>query len=168
MNRDRLTVKILIGRIGGRAPGGRPHKAWIEYTREDLARLSELHGVRGTYINWWVRCKVWAIDIHKFDEHTTHAERGQFRLECVSVKRQVPNNRLAGPVRLMDDTVFGGGIVRRVSRLVLTRTCLRRTWHEALSCPVWIDSHVYMPGFRTHLSSYRWSRCTPSLRMGNV
>jgi hypothetical protein len=23
-----------------------------------------------------------------------------------------------------------------------------------LSCPVWIDSHVYMSGFRTDLSSY--------------
>jgi hypothetical protein len=48
-------------------------------------------------------------------------------------------------------------------------TCLRRAWREALSCPVWIDSHVYMSGFRTHLSSYiEWSRYTPSLRTGNV
>jgi hypothetical protein len=54
----------------------------------------------------------------------------------------------------MDDTVWGGGTVRRVSRLVLTCICLRRTWHEALTCAVWIDSHVYMSGFRSDLSSY--------------
>ncbi len=35
-----------------------------------------------------------------------------------------------------------------------TCTCLRRAWHEALGCPVWIDSHVYMSGFRTDLSTY--------------
>ncbi len=46
--------------------------------------------------------------------------------------------------------------VWRVLRLVLTCTCLRRAWHEALSCPVWIDSHVYMSGFRTDL--YRYHR----------
>jgi hypothetical protein len=50
---------------------------------------------------------------------------------------------------------FGEAVcVRRVSRLVLTCMCLRRAWHEALGCPVWIDSHVYMSGFRTDLSSY--------------
>jgi hypothetical protein len=51
-------------------------------------------------------------------------------------------------------------------RLVLTCTCLIRTWREALGCPVWIDSHVYMSGFG--LVSLRWSRCTPSLRTENV
>jgi hypothetical protein len=50
---------------------------------------------------------------------------------------------------------FGEAVfVRRVSRLVLTCTRLRRAWHEALNCPVWIDSHVYMSGFRTDLSRY--------------
>jgi hypothetical protein len=52
--------------------------------------------------------------------------------------------RLAGPGRLMDDTVSWGGIVRRVSRHLLTCTCLRRTWHEAVDCAIWMDSHVYM------------------------
>jgi hypothetical protein len=33
-------------------------------------------------------------------------------------------------------------------------SCLRRARHEALSCPVWIDSHVYMSGFRTDLCRY--------------
>ncbi len=42
---------------------------------------------------------------------------------------------------------------RRVSRHVLTCTCLRRTWREALSCSVWIDSHIYM--FRLGLISRR-------------
>ncbi len=54
----------------------------------------------------------------------------------------------------MNDIVWRGGIVQRVSRLVLTRTCLRHTWHEALRCPVWIDCHVHMSGFRTDSSSY--------------
>jgi hypothetical protein len=50
---------------------------------------------------------------------------------------------------------FGEAVfVRRVSTLVLTCTCLRRAWHEALSCPVWIDSHVHMCGLRTDLSRY--------------
>jgi hypothetical protein len=50
---------------------------------------------------------------------------------------------------------FGEAVfVRRVSRFVLPCPCLRRAWHEALSCPVWIDSHVYMSGFRTDLSRY--------------
>ncbi len=75
MNPDRLPVKTLFRRINGRGPRGRPHKTWIEYTRDDLIRLSELLGVRGTYINWWVRCKdrkVWTIDIHRFKQtHNT-------------------------------------------------------------------------------------------------
>jgi hypothetical protein len=44
---------------------------WIEFTRDDLTRLSELQGVRGTYINWWVRCKdwkVWTMNIHEFKQ----------------------------------------------------------------------------------------------------
>jgi hypothetical protein len=31
---------------------------------------------------------------------------------------------------------------------------LRHTWHEALSCPVWIDCHVHLSGFRTDSDSY--------------
>ncbi len=54
----------------------------------------------------------------------------------------------------MDDIVWRGDIVQRVSRLVLTRTCLRHTWHEGVSCPVWIDCHFHMSGFRTDSSSY--------------
>jgi hypothetical protein len=64
---------------------------------------------------------------------------------------------------------FGGPVLFRVSRHVLTCTCLGRTWHEALSCPVWIDSHVYMFGLGLiYLSTLWWSRCTPSLRTGNI
>ena len=59
MNDDRLPVKTLFGRIGGRGPRGRPPKTWIEYTRDDLLHLSELHGVAGTFMNWWLRCKDW-------------------------------------------------------------------------------------------------------------
>ncbi len=131
------------------ATRGRPHKTWIEYTRDDLARLSEYLGVRGTYINWWERCKdreVWTIDIHKFNQthNTCRTGSDQAGVHQVSSVKCLTINRLAGPGRLMDDTVWGSGIVQRVSRPVLTCTCLRRTWHEALSCPVWIDSHVFM------------------------
>jgi len=71
MSHDRLPVRTLFGRISGHGPRGRPHKTWIEFTRDDLTRLSELQGVRGTYINWWVRCKdwkVWTMNIHKFKQ----------------------------------------------------------------------------------------------------
>jgi hypothetical protein len=51
------------------ASGGVVHpKTWIEYAREDLLHLSELHEVFGTYVNWWLWCKdrkAWTIDIHK-------------------------------------------------------------------------------------------------------
>jgi hypothetical protein len=50
---------------------------------------------------------------------------------------------------------FGEAVfVWRVSGLVLICTCLRHAWHEALTCPVWIDSHVHLSGFRTDLSRY--------------
>jgi hypothetical protein len=43
---------------------------WLLYCKLHaiLTRLSELEGVRGTYINWWVRCKdwkVWTMEIHE-------------------------------------------------------------------------------------------------------
>ncbi len=44
MTEDRLPLRTLFGRIGGRAPRGRPPTTWIEYVREDLVHLSELHG----------------------------------------------------------------------------------------------------------------------------
>ncbi len=47
MSHDRLLVRTLFGRISGHGPRGRPHKTWIEFTRDDLTRLSELQGVRG-------------------------------------------------------------------------------------------------------------------------
>jgi hypothetical protein len=52
MTGDRLPLRTLFGRIGGRAPRGRPPKTWIEYVRENLVHLSELHGVSGTYVKW--------------------------------------------------------------------------------------------------------------------
>jgi hypothetical protein len=83
---DRLPVRTLFGRVGGRGPRGCPHKTWIEYTRDDMARLSELHGVRGTYINSWVRCKDWkvlTIDTHKFKQKRNTCTTGSVRLECI-------------------------------------------------------------------------------------
>jgi hypothetical protein len=32
-------------------------RAFIEYTRDDLVRLSGLHGMFGTYMDRWVVCK---------------------------------------------------------------------------------------------------------------
>jgi hypothetical protein len=56
------------------------------------------------------------------NRQTIHAGRGQLRLEYI--RCELPSvsllNRLAGPERLMDDIVWRGGIVQRVSRLVLT------------------------------------------------
>ncbi len=49
---------------------------WVEYAHEDLRYLSELHGVFGTYINWWLSCKVWTIGIHKLrvvEKHCTYS-----------------------------------------------------------------------------------------------
>jgi len=44
---------------------------------------------------------------------------------ALSVKCQVSNHKpVAGPGRLMDDTVWGDGIVQGVSRHVLTCMCL--------------------------------------------
>jgi hypothetical protein len=86
--------------------------------------------------------------------YLTAVMMGSSCVSSCSVHGPLSVNLVAGPERLMDDTVSGGGIVQRVSRLVLTCTCLRRTWHEALSCPVWIDCHVHMSGFRNDLSSY--------------
>ncbi len=82
MTDDRLPLRTFFGRIGGRAPRGRPPKTWIEYVREDLVQLSELHGVFGTYMDWWLQCKdrkSWTIAIHKLKQ-TTDVEREQFGL----------------------------------------------------------------------------------------
>jgi hypothetical protein len=71
MNDDRLPLRTLFGRLGGRTPRGRPPKIWIENVREDLLHLSGLHGVFGTYINWWVRCqdtKAWGVAIHMLEQ----------------------------------------------------------------------------------------------------
>ncbi len=69
----------------------------------------------------------------------------KFRLECI--KCQVSNHQpLGGPARPMADTVLGGGTVRVVTWHVFTCMCLRRTWHEALRCSFWNDSHVDMFG----------------------
>ncbi len=72
MTDHRLPLRTLFGRNGGRAPRGRPAKTWIEYVREDLVHLSELHGVFGDR-------KSWTITIHKLKQ-TTDVEREQFGL----------------------------------------------------------------------------------------
>jgi hypothetical protein len=47
MSDDRLPVRTLFGSIGGHTPPVALLKLSIEYTRDDLLHLSELHGVRG-------------------------------------------------------------------------------------------------------------------------
>jgi hypothetical protein len=61
---------------------------------------------------------------------------------------QPPIRPSLGPANTRCDTLHF------YSRHVLTRTCFRRTWREALSCSVWIDSHIYM--FRLGLISHRY------------
>jgi hypothetical protein len=114
--------------------------------------LSQPHGgyCLRTYINWWVRRKdrkFWTIDIHRFKKtHNTCRTGSVSGWSTLSVKCRVSiHNPVGGTGRLMDEISkpFGEAVfVRKVSRLVLTCTCLRRAWHEALSCPVWIESHV--------------------------
>jgi hypothetical protein len=82
MTDDRLPLRTLFGRIGGRAPRGRPPKTWIEYVREDLVQLSELHGVFGTYMNWWLECKdtkSWTKAIHKLKQTNNGCRTGAVR-----------------------------------------------------------------------------------------
>jgi hypothetical protein len=64
----------------------------LDYEREDPLNLSELDGVFGTYINWWVRCKgtkAWTIAIQKLKQTNNTCRRGSFRLQCV--KCDVPS-----------------------------------------------------------------------------
>jgi hypothetical protein len=85
MNHDRLPVRTLFGRISGHGPRGRPHTTWIEFTRDDLTRLSELQGVDGTYIELVGTVQIQESLDNRYsrglNKHTKHAERGQFRLE---------------------------------------------------------------------------------------
>jgi hypothetical protein len=72
MSDDRLPLRTLFGRIAARIPRGRPLKAWIECARDDSQ--SELHGMKGIYINWRSLCKdrkAWTDAIDKLVEiHT--------------------------------------------------------------------------------------------------
>jgi hypothetical protein len=55
---------------------------WLEYVREDLVHLSELHGVFGTYIKWWLQCKdrkSWTIAIHKLKQTNNRCRTGAVR-----------------------------------------------------------------------------------------
>jgi hypothetical protein len=82
MTDDRLPLRTLFGRIGGRAPRGRPPKTWIEYVREDLVQLSELHGLFGRYMKWWLECtdtKSWTIPIHKLKQSNNRCRTGAVR-----------------------------------------------------------------------------------------
>jgi hypothetical protein len=57
MDLDRLPIKTLFGRFGGQPPPGRPQKTCLEYVRDDLSRLSELHGILATYRDWCRLCR---------------------------------------------------------------------------------------------------------------
>jgi hypothetical protein len=57
MQEDRLPIRVLFGRLAGQLPRGRPTKTWLEYVKDDLKHLSEMHSTQGMYINWWRLCK---------------------------------------------------------------------------------------------------------------
>jgi hypothetical protein len=74
MSDDRLPLRTLLGRIAARIPWGRPLETWIECARDDLQYLSELHGMKGIYINWRSLCKdrkAWTDAIDKVVEMHT-------------------------------------------------------------------------------------------------
>ncbi len=174
MTDDRLPLKTLFRRIGGCAPRGRPPKTWIECVREDLVQFSKLHGVFGTYMNWWLECKdskAWKIAIHKLKQTNSTCRTGAVRaavhwvwsIKCLII------NRFGGARETDRWYRLGGRYCPEVSGHVLTCTCPNCTWREALNGSVWIDFHVYISGLGLiHLAILRWSRCTPSLWTGNV
>jgi hypothetical protein len=57
MQEDRLPIRMLFGRFAGQLPRGRPTKTWLEYVKDDLQHLSEMHSTQGMFINWWRLCK---------------------------------------------------------------------------------------------------------------
>jgi hypothetical protein len=82
MTDDRLPLRTLSARVGGRAPRGCPPITWIGSVREDLVHLSELHGVFGTYMNCWLQCKdrkSWTIAIHKLKQTNNRCRTGAVR-----------------------------------------------------------------------------------------
>jgi hypothetical protein len=62
-------------------------KTWIEYTPNNLVRISELHGIFGTYMNWWLVCKdrkAWTNALHKVVEIHTSSLDGK-RVTIISI-----------------------------------------------------------------------------------
>jgi hypothetical protein len=57
MQEDRLPIRMLFGRFAGQLPRGRPTKTWLDYVKDDLQHLSEMHSTQGMFINWWRLCK---------------------------------------------------------------------------------------------------------------
>jgi hypothetical protein len=86
----------------------------------------------------------------------------------VQAKRPRKGSSSKREVWLIYDTVWGAGIARR-SWGMCSLARVSTTWREALTCSVRTDFHVYMSGLRLiYLAMLRWSRCTPSLRTGNM
>jgi hypothetical protein len=54
---NRLPITVLFGQFWGQLLRGRPPKTWLEYVRDDLSRLSKLHRILETYLDWWRLCR---------------------------------------------------------------------------------------------------------------
>jgi hypothetical protein len=79
MTDDRLPLRAVFGRIGGRPPRGRPPKTWINYVREDFVHLSGLHGGVRKIHELVVQCKdrqSWTIAIHKLKQINNRCRTG--------------------------------------------------------------------------------------------
>jgi hypothetical protein len=58
MQEERLPIRMLFGRFTGQLSRGRPSKTWLEYVRDDLKHLSEIHHqTYGMFMDWWRTCK---------------------------------------------------------------------------------------------------------------
>ena len=52
MGPERLAIQVLFGWIEGKGPRGRSRKTWIIAVLDDLGVVPELHGNRGSSLEW--------------------------------------------------------------------------------------------------------------------
>jgi hypothetical protein len=57
MQEERLPIRMLFGRFAGQLSRSRPSKTYLEYVRDDLQNLAEIHQTYGTFMDRWRTCK---------------------------------------------------------------------------------------------------------------